>query len=145
MATGYTTCYLSSTPVDSMVMSPLALSATLDDSIQAPSQHEDVTLRDFGPEDHARVHHQSYGHVGRYGCLLFRTIISEEDYRTWRKTTNWDGSRGKRALPRNVKDFFTSTVQRKFPGCGASGLKKCVDRINEYLRTPRRSLQNILS
>lgn len=132
----------SSTPVDSMVMSPLALSATFDDSIQTLPQHENVPLCEFGPADHARILHQSFNRVDRYGSLLFRHIISEGDYNAWKKTTNWDGSRGKRELPRNVKDFITSTVQRKFPDCGAIGLKKCVDRINEYLRRPRRSLQN---
>uniref|UniRef100_A0AAV2MI88 Uncharacterized protein n=1 Tax=Knipowitschia caucasica TaxID=637954 RepID=A0AAV2MI88_KNICA len=45
-------------------------------------------------EDHSRIHQQSFGQVGRYGCLLFRHIISEENYQTWTKTTNWDGSRG---------------------------------------------------
>ncbi|KAL2099574.1 hypothetical protein ACEWY4_003968 [Coilia grayii] len=115
-------------------MSPLALSATLNESIQIPGQHADVTLRDVGPEDHARIHKQSYGQVGRYGCLLFRSIISDEQYRAWSKTTNWDGSRGKRALPQNVKNFVISTLQRKFPALGSNDFKDCIDKINEYLR-----------
>ncbi|KAL2099507.1 hypothetical protein ACEWY4_003901 [Coilia grayii] len=120
-------------------MSPLALSATLNDTIQIPSQHADVTLRDVGPEDHARIHKQNHGQVGRYGCLLFRSIISDEHYRAWSKNTNWDGSRGKRALPQNVKNFVISTLQHKFPAVGSNDLKDCIDKINEYLRITRKN------
>ncbi|XP_076144364.1 protein Pat-like [Alosa pseudoharengus] len=125
----------------SLQMSPLALSVTLNDSIQVPSQHADVTLRDVGPEDHAKIHQQSYGKVGRYGCLLFRSIVTEEHYKAWSKTTNWDGAKGKRALPQNVKNFVVSTLQRKFPAMGRSELKDCINKINEFLRTTRRSSQ----
>ncbi|XP_076148802.1 ATP-binding cassette sub-family C member 12-like [Alosa pseudoharengus] len=102
----------------SLQMSPLALSVTLNDSIQVPSQHADVTLRDVGPEDHAKIHQQRYGQVpvGRYGCLLFRSIVTEEHYKAWSKTTNWDGAKGKRALPQNkwcrFSDYWPSVGNR---------------------------------
>ncbi|KAL2086204.1 hypothetical protein ACEWY4_017263 [Coilia grayii] len=107
--------------------------------IPSHGQHADVTLRDVSPKDHASIRCQSRGQVGRYGCLLFRSIISEQQYRDWSKTTNWDGSRGKRALPQNVKKFVISTLQREFPSMGGSDLKDCIDKINEYLRITRRS------
>ncbi|KAL2086205.1 hypothetical protein ACEWY4_017264 [Coilia grayii] len=105
-------------------------------------QHADVTLRDVSPKDHASIRCQSRGQVGRYGCLLFRSIISEQQYRDWSKTTNWNGSRGKRALPQNVKKFVISTLQREFPSMGGSDLKDCIDKINEYLRITRRSINS---
>lgn len=115
-------------------MSPLVLSSTFNNSIQNAGQHRDVTLHHVSPEDHARIHQQSHGQVGRYGCLLFRTIIPEEYYRAWSKTTNWYGSKGKRALPQDVKNFVISTLQQKFPDIGSSGLMDCIDKINEFLR-----------
>ncbi|XP_041960376.1 uncharacterized protein LOC121718968 isoform X1 [Alosa sapidissima] len=132
---------LDSSVLSDCQMSPLALSSSLNDSIQIPCQWADVSLRDFGPEDHARLHQQSYGQVGRYGCLLFRHIISEENYQAWSKTTNWDGSKGKRALPQNVKTFVVATLKRHFPGMDRGKLKECVDKINEFLRTTRKNPQ----
>ncbi|KAG5262285.1 hypothetical protein AALO_G00273480 [Alosa alosa] len=77
----------------------------------------------------------------RYGCLLFRSIVTEEHYKAWSKTTNWDGAKGKRALPQNVKNFVVSTLQRKFPAMGRSELKDCINKINEFLRKHARSSQ----
>ncbi|CAL9685422.1 unnamed protein product [Knipowitschia caucasica] len=120
-------------------MSPLALPCSFNESLEIPRQRPDVSLRHFGPEDHSRIHQQSFGQVGRYGCLLFRHIISEENYQTWTKTTNWDGSRGKLQLPQNVKSFVLGTLKTHFPGMDRAELKECVDKINEFLRTTRRN------
>ncbi|XP_041960199.1 uncharacterized protein LOC121718881 isoform X2 [Alosa sapidissima] len=124
-------------------MSPSAISSSLTNSIQMTGQWADVSLRDFGPEDHARLLQMSFGQVGRYGCLLFRHIISEENYQAWSKTTNWDGSRGKRALPQNVKSFVVSTLRRHFPDMDRGELKECIDKINEFLRTTRKNSQGL--
>ncbi|XP_041960135.1 uncharacterized protein LOC121718854 isoform X2 [Alosa sapidissima] len=124
-------------------MSPSALSSSLTNSIQMTGQWADVSLRDFGPEDHVRLLQMSFGQVGRYGCLLFRHIISEENYQAWSKTTNWDGSRGKRSLPQNVKSFVVSTLRRHFPDMDRGELKECVDKINEFLRTTRKNSQGL--
>lgn len=124
-------------------VSPLAVSLTLEDSTSFPRQHSDVQLLDIGPEDHTKLHQQSFGQVGRYGCLLFRKVISEEDYKAWSKTTNWDGSRGKQELPRNVKNFVVDTLKRKFPKMDVKDLKDCIDKINEFLRTPRKSSKGL--
>ncbi|XP_062402713.1 uncharacterized protein LOC134093571 [Sardina pilchardus] len=120
--------------------SPSALSSFMD-SIHVPHQWADVSLRAFGPKDHVRLHQQSFGQVGRYGCLLFRHVISEENYQAWSKTTNWDGSRGKRALPQNVKSFVISTLKKQFPDMDRGKLKESVDKINEFLRTTRKNSQ----
>lgn len=103
-----------------------------------PIQHTDVALLDVSPEKLNLLYKRSFGQVGRYGCLVFRSIISNEHYKVWKKTTNWDGSRGKKALPKNVKDFVMSAVQRRFPKLKYKDRKVCIDRINEYLRRPRR-------
>ncbi|CAL9704474.1 unnamed protein product [Knipowitschia caucasica] len=124
-------------------MSPLALSCSFNESLEIPLQRPDVSLRHFGPEDHARLHQQSFGQVGRYGCLLFRHIISEENYQAWTKTTNWDGSRGKLELPQNVKSFVLGTLKKHFPGMDRAELKECVDKINEFLRTTRRNAKGL--
>ncbi|KAG5277785.1 hypothetical protein AALO_G00091360 [Alosa alosa] len=124
-------------------MSPSAISSSLTNSIQMTGQWADVSLRDFGPEDHVRLLQMSFGQVGRYGCLLFRHIISEENYQAWSKTTNWDGSRGKRSLPQNVKSFVVSTLRRHFPDMDRGELKECVDKINEFLRTTRKNSQGL--
>ncbi|CAL9699737.1 unnamed protein product [Knipowitschia caucasica] len=124
-------------------MSPLALSCSFNESLQIPCQRPDVSLRHFGPEDHARLHQQSFGQVGRYGCLLFRHIISEENYQAWTKTTNWDGSRGKLELPQNVKSFVLGTLKQHFPGMDRAELKKCLDKINKFLRATRRNAKGL--
>ncbi|XP_076152726.1 uncharacterized protein LOC143136108 [Alosa pseudoharengus] len=124
-------------------MSPSAISSSLTNSIQMTGQWPDVSLRDVGPEDHVRLLQMSFGQVGRYGCLLFRHIISEENYQAWSKTTNWDGSRGKRSLPQNVKTFVVSTLRRHFPDMDRGELKECVDKINEFLRTTRKNSQGL--
>ncbi|XP_062389937.1 uncharacterized protein LOC134078204 [Sardina pilchardus] len=127
-----------SAPAPELDSSMETLGPPLNDSSPIPNQWADVSLRDFGPEDHARLHQESYGQVGRYGCLLFRHIISEENYQAWSKTTNWDGSRNKRALPQNVTSFVVATLKRHFPGMDRSGLKDCIYKINEFLRTTRK-------
>ncbi|XP_048103143.1 activating transcription factor 7-interacting protein 1-like isoform X1 [Alosa alosa] len=122
---------------DSSVLLDYQMSLT--NSIRMTGQRPDVSLRHFGPEDHVRLHTLSFGQVGRYGCLLFRHIISEENYKAWSKTTNWDGSRGKRALPQNVRTFVVATLKRHFPDMDRGELKECIDKINEFLRTTRKN------
>ncbi|KAG7240402.1 hypothetical protein INR49_026973 [Caranx melampygus] len=117
--------------------------SALGDSVETPRQHSDVSLRAIGPKDCARLRHQSYGQVGRFGCLLFRKVISEENYKAWSRTTNWDGSRGKHELPQNVKKFVVKTLRRNFPAMKKKGLKDCINKINEFLRTTRKCPQGL--
>lgn len=123
--------------------SPLARSFASASSVLISQQHPDVTLRHVGPKDYALIRERSHSQVGRYGCLLFRKIISEENYKAWCKTTNWDGSKGKQALPHNVKNFVVETLKKQFPKMVVKDLKDCIDKINEFLRTPRRSSQGV--
>ncbi|XP_018953670.2 uncharacterized protein LOC109083330 [Cyprinus carpio] len=83
---------------------------------------------------------QSRGRPDRYGCLLFRAVVPEQRYAEWATTTNWDGSRGKFALPMNIRQFVTSTVSQRFPHMSSADSKRIKDRVNEFLRSPRNSV-----
>lgn len=83
---------------------------------------------------------QSRGRPDRYGCLLFRAVVPEQRYAEWATTTNWDGSRGKFALPMNIRQFITNTVSQRFPHMSSADSKRIKDRVNEFLRSPRNSV-----
>ncbi|KAM9501480.1 uncharacterized protein Hap1MRO34_011303 isoform 1-T2 [Clarias gariepinus] len=80
---------------------------------------------------------RSRGRPDRLGCLLFRTVVPQAIYEEWASTTNWDGSRGKRGLPKNLRHFLIETVTQKFPSLTSSDSKRVKDRVNEFLRSPR--------
>ncbi|XP_057199456.1 zinc finger MYM-type protein 4 isoform X2 [Triplophysa rosa] len=80
---------------------------------------------------------QSRGRPDRYGCLLFRAVLPKHLYAEWASTTNWDGARGKLALPVNLRHFIIKTALEKFPSLTSSDRKRIKDRINEFLRSPR--------
>lgn len=84
---------------------------------------------------------QSRGRPDRYGCLLFRTVVPEQRYAEWASTTNWDGSRGKHALPMNLRQFVTNTVSQRFPHMTSADSKRIKDRVNEFLRSPRNRVE----
>lgn len=46
--------------------------------------------------------------------LLFRGLVSHEN-QCWCQTTNWDGGRGKWALPNKVKNFILHMCAQRFP------------------------------
>uniref|UniRef100_A0A673H2X6 Zinc finger MYM-type containing 4 n=1 Tax=Sinocyclocheilus rhinocerous TaxID=307959 RepID=A0A673H2X6_9TELE len=50
---------------------------------------------------------------------------------------NWDGARGKFALPVNLPHFIIKTVSQRFPCITNSDRKRIKDRVNEFLRSPR--------
>ncbi|XP_034747438.1 zinc finger protein 484-like [Etheostoma cragini] len=104
---------------------------------QRPWQHPDIEIRDVTPEEHLKLLWMSQGRADRYGCSLFRFITPEEKYRAWCVTTNWDGSRGKWALPRNLKAFLLHTLHQRFQPMAAREEKMLIDSVNEVLRTPR--------
>ncbi|KAM9469001.1 uncharacterized protein Hap1MRO34_013535 [Clarias gariepinus] len=83
---------------------------------------------------------QSGGRPDRLGCLLFRTVVTQDVYENWTFTTNWDGSRGKRGLPVNLRQFLMVTVAQKFPFLTSSDRKRVKDRVNEFLRSPRNTV-----
>ncbi|XP_073769509.1 uncharacterized protein [Danio rerio] len=83
---------------------------------------------------------QSHGRPDRYGCLLFRAVVPDQRYAEWASTTNWDGLRGKVALPVNLKQFVRDSVIKRYPNLTSADSKRIKDRVNEFLRSPRTSV-----
>ena len=104
-------------------------------------QHANIVLKELRPEDYESINRRSNNRVDRYGSLLFRSVISNSTYKSWCLNTNWDGSRGKCELPKNLKQFIVTTLQQRFPGLTPVDEKNFVSRINEALRTPRNNVE----
>lgn len=83
---------------------------------------------------------QSQGWPDRYGCLLFRAVVPQHLHEEWASTTNWDGSRGKRGLPVNIRHFITNSVALRFPRMASSDGKRIKDRVNKFLRSQRNTV-----
>ncbi|KAE8576671.1 hypothetical protein XENTR_v10004280 [Xenopus tropicalis] len=79
---------------------------------------------------------QSRGQPHRFAQLLFQHHVPYSLYKTWTHNTNFDGSRGKHALPKNLKRVIlneTSAAYKMTPVV----LKKIKDTLNALLRIPR--------
>ncbi|KAG8440358.1 hypothetical protein GDO86_006201 [Hymenochirus boettgeri] len=79
---------------------------------------------------------QSRGQPHRFAQLLFQHHVPYSLYKTWTHNTNFDGSRGKHALPKNLKRVIlneTSAAYKMTPFV----LKKIKDTLNALLRIPR--------
>ncbi|OCT87031.1 uncharacterized protein LOC108712964 isoform X2 [Xenopus laevis] len=79
---------------------------------------------------------QSRGQPHRFAQLLFQHHVPYSLYKTWTHNTNFDGSRGKHALPKNLKRVIlneTSVAYKMTPVV----LKKIKDTLNALLRIPR--------
>ncbi|OCT89482.1 uncharacterized protein LOC108711335 isoform X2 [Xenopus laevis] len=79
---------------------------------------------------------QSRGQPHRFAQLLFQHHVPYSLYKTWTHNTNFDGSRGKHALPKNLKRVIlneTSSAYKMTPVV----LKKIKDTLNALLRIPR--------
>ncbi|XP_071027518.1 uncharacterized protein [Oncorhynchus clarkii lewisi] len=107
--------------------------------------HPDISIPHLTPEYDELLTNRSGGRPDRYAVLLFRACVSEERYREWEQNTNWDGSRGKFGLPVNLRMFIRTTVSQKFPSMSDVTRKNIKDRVNEYLRSPRKSGHGLLS
>ena len=79
-----------------------------------------------------------------YGVLLFQGCVTEERYHEWAQNTNWDRSRGKCGLPVNLRVFFINTVSQTFLSMTDTTRNSIEDRVNEYLRSPRKSGHGLL-
>ncbi|XP_069048069.1 uncharacterized protein [Lepisosteus oculatus] len=75
----------------------------------------------------------------RYAALVFRNLVTFEIYWGWTTSVNFDGSRGKSALPCNLRETISTMVNRRFSTLIAYDWKIIRDRINEMLRRRRRS------
>ncbi|KAA0710947.1 Zinc finger MYM-type protein 4 [Triplophysa tibetana] len=99
--------------------------------------HPDFEITSPSKQLLKRLMNQSLGRPDRYGCLLFRAVLPEKLYAEWALTTNWDGARGKYALPLNLRQFIIESVCQRFPSLTRVDQKQVKDRINEFLRSPR--------
>uniref|UniRef100_A0A8C5QUS2 KRAB domain-containing protein n=1 Tax=Leptobrachium leishanense TaxID=445787 RepID=A0A8C5QUS2_9ANUR len=81
---------------------------------------------------------QSRDQPHRYAQLLFQHHVPYSVYKTWTHNTNFDGSRGKHALPKNLKKLIIRETSTAFKVTTAV-LKKIRDTLNALLRIPRRA------
>ncbi|KAL0970711.1 hypothetical protein UPYG_G00246200 [Umbra pygmaea] len=108
--------------------------------------HPDIEIPTLAADVEALITKNDEGRPDRYGALLFKVIVSEHLYHKWVRTTNWDGSRKKAALPLNLRAFIMSKATEKFPSLMTSTVRSAIkNRINEYLRTPRKSGHGVTS
>ncbi|XP_033973295.1 uncharacterized protein LOC117472236 [Trematomus bernacchii] len=70
---------------------------------------------------------------------MFMAMLPFHSYETMAKVTNWSGSKGKMPLPLNVRQTLESSVSRRFPGLTTDQWYKIRNRVNERLRSPRKT------
>lgn len=109
------------------------------------SVHPDISIPLLTTELDQLLTRHSKGRPDRYAVLLFQGCVTEERYHEWTQNTNWDGSRGKCGLPVNLRVFIINTVSQKFLSMTDATRKSIKDRVNEYLRSPRKSGHGLLS
>lgn len=102
----------------------------------------DVCLNPVSMKKEKKLYLESAGKDGRprperFAVLLFKSLVPHEVYREWSGTVNYDGSRGKNALPNNLRKAIAEVVRRKFPNLTPCDWKMIKDRLNELLRTRR--------
>ncbi|XP_072566473.1 uncharacterized protein [Paramormyrops kingsleyae] len=103
----------------------------------------DITLNHVPLETEQRMYLDSTGPDGkpradRFAVHLFKRLIPLRVYQDWVGLVNFDGSRGKNALPHNVRQAISDAVAKKFHAT-AQDWKQIKDRINEILRKKRLS------
>ncbi|XP_033976872.1 uncharacterized protein LOC117474946 [Trematomus bernacchii] len=70
---------------------------------------------------------------------MFMAMLPFHSYENMAKITNWSGSKGKMPLPLNVRQTLESSVSRRFPGLTTDQWHKIRNRVNERLRSPRKT------
>ncbi|XP_042165594.1 uncharacterized protein LOC112228217 isoform X3 [Oncorhynchus tshawytscha] len=103
------------------------------------SVHPDISIPPLTPERNELLTEHSMGRPDRYAVVLFQECVTKERYREWAQNTNWDGSRGKFGLPVNLRVFIMKNVSQMFLSLSDATRKSIKDRVNEYLRKPRKS------
>ncbi|KAJ8415736.1 hypothetical protein AAFF_G00402930 [Aldrovandia affinis] len=101
-----------------------------------------IPLRAVPKDLDASLYLLSKGHPDRYARLLFQNFITFKKYREWSKSVNWDGSCRKVGLPYNLKESILKMVAHRFPRVDLTDIMNIRNRINECLRTPRRSFRS---
>ncbi|XP_052440698.1 zinc finger MYM-type protein 4 isoform X3 [Carassius gibelio] len=123
--------------VDSKSEDAVAQCSDADSQQIEPCCHPDLEIRLPSEKQLELLFTQSRRRPDRFGCLLFRAVLPQRKYKEWASNTNWDGARGKFALPVNLRRFIIKSVSQRFP-CLTSSDRKCIkDRVNEFLRSPR--------
>ncbi|XP_058609108.1 zinc finger MYM-type protein 4 isoform X2 [Onychostoma macrolepis] len=126
--------------VDSKSKDAAAQSSDADSQQTEPCCHPDLEIRPPSKKQLELLFTQSQRRPDRYGCLLFRAVLPQKKYKEWASKTNWDGARGKFALPVNLRHFIIKTVSQRFPCITDSDRKRIKDRVNEFLRSPRNNV-----
>ncbi|KAM9457207.1 uncharacterized protein Hap1MRO34_018456 [Clarias gariepinus] len=93
-------------------------------------QEKELYLNSAGPDGRPRV--------DRFAVDLFKRLVPHNVYQKWAGSVNYDGSRGKNALPSNLRQAISNAVAKKFQPT-ARNKKQIRDRINELLRKKRLS------
>lgn len=103
----------------------------------------DVTLNQVSLEKRHQLYVKSAERSGkprpdRFAALMFKSLIPHGVYQKWIHTVNFTGSRGKNALPNNLRETILKAIDQTFQvpmtGDDFNMIKK---RINEFL-TKRR-------
>ncbi|XP_072554771.1 uncharacterized protein [Paramormyrops kingsleyae] len=101
----------------------------------------DVLLNHVSLETENKLYLDSTGPDGkpradRFAVLLFKRLIPLNLYQNWAGSVNFDGSRGKNALPNNLRQALSDAVGRRF-NPAVRDWKLIRDRLNELLRNRR--------
>ncbi|XP_073690554.1 uncharacterized protein [Garra rufa] len=101
----------------------------------------DVLLNHVSVETENKLYLESTGPDGkpradRFAVLLFKRLIPLNLYQNWAGSVNFDGSRGKNALPNNLRQALSDAVGRRF-NPAVRDWKLIRDRLNELLRNRR--------
>ncbi|XP_071971447.1 uncharacterized protein [Engystomops pustulosus] len=74
----------------------------------------------------------------RFAHLLFKELVPYDVYQTWIHKVNYDGSRGKQALPENLRKVIIKETRNRFI-VTTEVAKRIKDTLNALLRMPRAS------
>ncbi|XP_069502082.1 uncharacterized protein [Ambystoma mexicanum] len=124
------------------VMEQSVLLAPISAPLRAPRREThgeslpDIPLACMTPEREAILLRHSRGEPHTLAKFLFQQHVPFHVYESWVHTTNFDGSRNKRAIPRNLRAEIMRFISSRFY-LGEEDKKQIRDRINELLRMPR--------
>ncbi|KAK6478452.1 activating mRNAion factor 7-interacting protein 1 isoform X4 [Huso huso] len=114
-----------------------AIPAPLPDSVQnqvlcSATVLPDIVINSISLEKEAEINVLSQGRVERSAALLFRALNTTERYHEWTNNVNYDGSRGKKGLPTNLKHILWGYLRMRFR-VEPQHDKLLRDRINKQL------------
>ncbi|XP_044143285.1 uncharacterized protein LOC122932757 [Bufo gargarizans] len=115
---------------------PCAAESTVPLAVVAPVSDFTLPVVDSSTLD--RLHETARNEPHRFAQLLFQELVPYDVYKTWTYTVNYDGSRGKRALPENLRNAIAQETQ-KYYFITTEIAKKIKGTLNAFLRMPRAS------